>query len=260
MATRFELAYRAWPILVSHARRKRKTTYGELASSLGYTNARLARFALWPLQDYCLEKDLPPLTSLVINKNTRRPGVGFIAWGGDIAEAHERVFSFPWKRIPRPFPPGTLLTPKPYRRKRRPKAHSYDVPDREVVVNGRGPYQAQFRETLLTLYGTRCALCDTRHRKLLVAAHIIPWSRDSRYRLDPRNGILLCKAHDALFECGFLRISATYSVSAKASKGSLGTDAFALLARRTAQHLRLPPKGYAPNPEFLEWRAHSVQV
>jgi len=258
MATRFELAFRAWPMLIRRAKVKETITYEDLANELGYSTPRVTRFALWPLQDYCMEKELPPLTSIVIQKRTGIPGPGFVAWEGNIADAHDRVFAFPWTSIPRPFPPGTSLTPVAKglktKRKKFQTQNSYDVPDSEVVVNGRGPYQTKFRARLLSLYRNCCALCDTKHPRLLVASHIIPWSQDSKHRLDPSNGLLLCRTHDALFECSIIRVLPTFDVEVKASSSQLGSDAEAFLLRHTATRLRVPVGRFKPNPAFLQWR------
>ncbi|MFB6264813.1 MAG: HNH endonuclease [Bradymonadaceae bacterium] len=65
-----------------------------------------------------------------------------------------------------------------------------------------------FRKTLLGNYGCRCAVCQLPHESLLDAAHIVPWSEseDTKLRLDPTNGIALCKIHHAGFDEDLLRI------------------------------------------------------
>src|SRR5689334_8035467 len=110
MPNKFELGHMAWPILTQAAAERRVLTYLDLATALGYRGARVTRFALWTIQDFCLEKNLPPLTSLVVNKGTKVPGSGFIAWEGDIGDAQARVFDFDWPLVPTPFPTGSNLT------------------------------------------------------------------------------------------------------------------------------------------------------
>ena len=264
MATRFELAHQAWPILVALARRRRTTTYEDFARALGYRSGRVARYPLWPIQDFCMERGLPPLTSIVLNKNTGLPGGGFVAWEGEIREAHMRVFGFPWQRLPKPFPPGTLLTPRKghrpgAKRGRQRKPMRYVVPDREVLVNGRGPYQARFRAHLMRIYRHRCALCDTRANELLVASHIIPWATDTTQRLNPRNGLLLCRAHDALFEEGLILIQDDLRVEIPSTRTPLGSDAERFLRELTASRVRCPSKTHAPDPRFLRWRADRIK-
>jgi putative restriction endonuclease len=254
MANRFELGHRAWPILAASAANRRTLYYGELATALGYRGARVVRAALWPIQDYCLEKGLPPLTSIVINKHAGVPGRGFIASSGDLQDDYERVFRHDWVSEQIPFPPGTLLTSRPGRSARssvNPQTHV--VPDFEVRINGRGPYQNLFRKSLFNVYGGQCALCDTRHPAFLVASHIVPWAENSQERLNPRNGILLCRTHDAAFETGLLSVHPDLSVEFECKLDSLGRDLWAHL-RSTATRLRVTRLKRSPDTRFLEWR------
>jgi len=129
------------------------------------------------------------------------------------------------------------------------------VPDSETVVNGRGPYQAAFRNELMRLYSRKCALCDTRHTALLVASHIVPWSVDSKNRLNPRNGILLCRTHDAAFEAGILRISPDLRVElVNTGVKDLGAALASFLRSHTASKLQTSGGQASPSPEFLAWR------
>ena len=252
---KFELGYLAWPVLVDAAKRRHVLNYGDLAQAIGYRGARPTRFALEPIQDLCLEKGWPPLTSIVVNKASGLPGRGFIAWPGDLEEAHELVFSFDWEALPRPFPPSHRHRFIAVNRSERQPPMSFEVPDSEVLVNGRGPYQERFRELLLHAYGGRCALCDTRFRPALVASHIVPWAADRKNRLNPRNGLLLCRSHDALFEAGLLAIEPDYRVTwARVDPAELGQDLHAFVSKRTAPTVRLPAARLHPGREFLEWR------
>lgn len=73
--------------------------------------------------------------------------------------------------------------------------------------------QRKLKEILLKNYQHQCAMCDITHRKLLVASHIKPWAKSSpEERVDPRNAILLCRHHDALFEHGFISLTDKYEI------------------------------------------------
>jgi putative restriction endonuclease len=255
MANRFELAHQAWPILTKAAAERRILNYLDLARALGYKGGKVAKFPLWPIQDFCLEKNLPPLTSIVVSKQYGVPSSGFIAWEGDIGDAQERVFEYDWSKIQSPFPPSIRLPPANTGSKLKNKEVSYEVADVETIVNGRGPYQAAFRIELMRLYGRQCALCDTRHPKLLVASHIVPWSQDSKNRLNPQNGILFCLTHDAAFEAGILYVLPDLTVElAGFAMKDLGTDLAGFLRTHTADRLRTPSGRTAPDPKFLAWR------
>jgi len=73
--------------------------------------------------------------------------------------------------------------------------------------------QYKLREQLLENYDHRCALCRISDRKLLMTSYIKPWPQSStEERINPRNAIILCKIHDALFESGFISLSDNYEV------------------------------------------------
>ena len=260
---RFVLANSAWPMLTSAARERQRVTYQEVAEHLGLRAARPVRFALWPIQDLCLEKQLPPLTSIVINKSTRLPGSGFIAWTGDPAEAQGATFDFDWSKEPIPFghhqrsehPAVFELPLSP------PTPSEFHVSDREVFKSGRGPYQQRFRRVLSKIYKGQCGLCDTRLRAMLVASHIIPWAVDRANRLNPRNGVLLCRTHDGLFEQGLIKIEPDYTVVVAVDKPkALGGDLLDFAQSRTLPRLRCHSPKYKPDPQFLRWRIDNQSV
>ncbi len=64
--------------------------------------------------------------------------------------------------------------------------------------------QRYFRQVVLNAYGERCALTGIGIRSLLVASHIIPWSKSEEHRLDPQNGIALNALHDKAFDRGLI--------------------------------------------------------
>jgi hypothetical protein len=51
-----------------------------------------------------MSNNLPPLQSLVVRKDTGRPGEGYIASPRErISLAHREVFNFNWSKIKNPF-------------------------------------------------------------------------------------------------------------------------------------------------------------
>lgn len=245
---RFESAGKTWPILTAMAQARSPILYMDLASKLGYKGARPTRFPLWTIQDFCIERNLPPITILVINEKTGLPGPGFIAWPRDqLDEGRERVYSFDWSAIAPPFTKKSVRSI--------PLASNTDidfsVDDRDVAVNGRGPYQDIFRKKLLDAYGGACALCDTRLDTMLVASHIVPWSIDRRNRLNPQNGLLLCRTHDVFFEKGWIKIEDDLTTQVELSD-EFGPDLFRF-AQRTKKKLRACKRCAIPNRHFLDW-------
>ncbi|TCJ06261.1 HNH endonuclease [Cytobacillus praedii] len=67
--------------------------------------------------------------------------------------------------------------------------------------------QGVFKQKLL-LESQECCICGLSEMSLLIASHIKPWKDcTSNERLDENNGLLLCPAHDALFDKGYITFS-----------------------------------------------------
>ena len=63
--------------------------------------------------------------------------------------------------------------------------------------------QNDFRQRILASYNEKCCITGISFTSLLVASHIIPWSKNKQERLNPRNGICLNNIHDKAFDKGF---------------------------------------------------------
>lgn len=73
--------------------------------------------------------------------------------------------------------------------------------------------QYKLREQLLANYNHKCAFCKISNSKLLMNHHIKSWLKSTKEeRVNPRNSIILCSLHDALFENGLLSLSDQYEV------------------------------------------------
>jgi putative restriction endonuclease len=212
MVNHEERAYRAWNILVALAPQAKLITYGELGKLLD-VHPRVMRFILDPIHEYCRDK-LPPLTILVVNKTTNEPGAGFTAWShDDLMAGRTEVRNHDWTKEPNPFAFASDGT------------NSDDLVNRilsapneskEVFakVKVRGIQQMIFRHALLETYNGRCALTGVCfEKKILDAAHIVPWSQCTQaQKIDPRNGILMLCCYHLLFDLGILSIDENYKV------------------------------------------------
>lgn len=96
-----ERALQMWIILVACAHNRQTLTYSHLAERIGYKDVRPIGQVLDYIWHYCNQHDLPPLTGIVVNKNTGLPGGGM----GDYTLAdQETVFSFNWYNVIPPSP------------------------------------------------------------------------------------------------------------------------------------------------------------
>ena len=92
--TRTERAQQLWSLLALAATNRQVLTYGMVARFTGVVRPSIGDF-LRPIQQYCSENQLPPLTSLVVSEQTGIPGEGFIA-AADVPAAQMRVFHHHW--------------------------------------------------------------------------------------------------------------------------------------------------------------------
>jgi putative restriction endonuclease len=68
--------------------------------------------------------------------------------------------------------------------------------------------QCIFRTIMLATYNNSCCITGISNTELLIASHIVPWSKDEKNRLNPMNGLCLNALHDKAFDCGLITISA----------------------------------------------------
>jgi len=188
-----------WPHLVEAGKARQTITYTEAAQVIG-TNPLSVGHALGPIQAYCLENRLAPLTVVVVGKTSGLPGDGFIAWNAqDLPSASEAVRLQNWELVGNPFEGfgadddetsmARILLDEPQRRGEIYRA-----------VRDRGVLQRIFRLALLDVY-EGCALCGLSFRCALEAAHILPWGEcNDEEKVDVTNGLLLCSSHHKLFD------------------------------------------------------------
>ena len=87
-------AIQAWIILIHAARNRRIETYKSLSIQMSkhYAGGTLAE-VLGAIAFYCIDNNLPPLTTLVVNSETGLPGFN-IPVDEDLNMLREKVFNF----------------------------------------------------------------------------------------------------------------------------------------------------------------------
>ncbi|MBP7141272.1 MAG: HNH endonuclease [Opitutaceae bacterium] len=71
--------------------------------------------------------------------------------------------------------------------------------EREHLVRVR-VNQHFFRSAVLAAYDYKCCVTGLGVPELLVASHIVPWAKDPKQRMNPRNGLCLNALHDRAFD------------------------------------------------------------
>lgn len=97
-ATTESRACQIWQILVGCAARRETMTYQDLVKRLGHNQPKVLAKQLGRIMHYCLQNKLPPLTVLVVNKNTGKPGDG-LELSADRGKLRERVYQHGWYGI-----------------------------------------------------------------------------------------------------------------------------------------------------------------
>ncbi len=199
-----------WPVLTTAAKERGELTYSQAAAAIGIHYRATAR-ALGPIQRYCLDQGLPRLTGLVYASSTGLPGGGFAGEPGNQRDLEE-VWGFDWASLQNPF--STLHNAE------------LDKIAEEVLDDPalgslkysmrltRGDQQRVFRRSVMKAYDGKCAICEATFVELIEAAHIIPFGDPrAELRVNPRNGIALCRNHHALFDSGWLSVSKRYKIA-----------------------------------------------
>lgn len=82
-----------------------------------------------------------------------------------------------------------------------------DIQEKDAYVESlitvrNGAIQRIFRDNLIMEFNQKCALCGINNRNLLIASHILPYSKckNKEDMINHNNGLLLCPIHDALFD------------------------------------------------------------
>jgi putative restriction endonuclease len=116
-----------------------------------------------------------------------------------------------------------------------------------------------FRKAVLAAYGGKCCITQTPVPELLVASHIIPWSKATEHRLNPSNGLCLNSIHDAAFDRGLISFDDNYQlILSKYIKDFLPENTLEdNFVRFSGQTLTLPDR-FLPKIEFIQYHRKEV--
>ena len=116
--------------------------------------------------------------------------------------------------------------------------------------------QARFRKAVLASYNATCCISGLQHEKLVIASHIVPWSEDTKNRLNPQNGLCLSALHDRAYDPGLITVIPDFEVRVSPKIKANKKDSFISesLLRFDQKPIRFPDR-FGPSPAFLEWHA-----
>lgn len=116
-----------------------------------------------------------------------------------------------------------------------------------------------FRQVVISNYSGKCAISGIDIPDLLIASHIIPWSKSEDERLNPENGICFSSLYDKAFDKGLIAINERFEVIfssdlKKKSKNEYYSKYFSHLEN---EKIILPQK-YLPNVKFLQYHLDEI--
>ena len=119
--------------------------------------------------------------------------------------------------------------------------------------------QNVFRQIVLANYSSTCAISGLNIQDLLVASHIVPWSKNEKERLNPENGLCLSALYDQAFDKGLIGINTRFEVILSKDLKMKKIDSYygAFFGSYAGEKIRIPEK-YYPRREFLEYHLDMV--
>jgi putative restriction endonuclease len=132
--------------------------------------------------------------------------------------------------------------------------------EREVIIKAR-VNQNFFRSTILSSYNLKCCITGLPIPDFLVASHIIPWAKDRKNRINPRNGLCLNSIHDKAFDKGFITVTPDYKVLISNRFDDYTDDETVnnFFLKYKNQKIMLPDK-FLPSKEFLDYHYQNIFI
>lgn len=108
-----------------------------------------------------------------------------------------------------------------------------------------------FRRAVLSSYRGRCCMSGLSEARLLVASHIVPWSKDKANRLNPSNGLCLSAIHDRAFDKGLIALTDDFKIIVSTELKRLD-EAFVreVLVPLNGKQIEFPER-FMPSVEFI---------
>ncbi|KQB43305.1 Restriction endonuclease [Flavobacterium daejeonense] len=119
--------------------------------------------------------------------------------------------------------------------------------------------QSVFRQMVLANYTNKCAITGIDIPELLLASHIIPWSKNEEHRLNPENGICLSALYDKAFDKGIIGIDKNHTVLLSSSLKKKKDTTFFKNHFAPIENLKITEAvKYLPKLEFLEFHLDTI--
>lgn len=119
--------------------------------------------------------------------------------------------------------------------------------------------QNVFRQIVVANYSGRCAITGIDIPELLLASHIIPWSKNEEERLNPENGICFSALYDKAFDKGLIGLNEKHQILlSSALKKKNGNDYFEKYFAPLENQTLILPQRYFPKKEFIQYHLDEI--
>lgn len=114
--------------------------------------------------------------------------------------------------------------------------------------------QNVFRQIVVANYAGRCTITAIDIPDLLVASHILPWSKNAEERLNPENGICLSSLYDKAYDKGYIGINENFEVLLSKDLKNKAKEPYHEKYFSCLNGFKITlPKKYHPNKKFLQF-------
>lgn len=128
------------------------------------------------------------------------------------------------------------------------------------VVTEQRIKQHFFRRAVLSSYRGRCCMSGLSESRLLIASHIVPWSKDKANRLNPSNGLCLSAIHDKAFDKGLITLTDDLRVVVSEELRGRNDPFLSELILPLSGRVIDMPERFAPSVEFIARHRSEVFV
>jgi len=118
--------------------------------------------------------------------------------------------------------------------------------------------QSFFRRAVLASYGGACCISGLTETNLLVASHIVPWSKDEENRLNPSNGLLLSAIHDKAFDQGLMTLSSGFEIILSKKLRDTTNELLKRVFLDFEGKVIRKPERFIPRTDFLDYHRNHV--
>lgn len=119
--------------------------------------------------------------------------------------------------------------------------------------------QSVFRQMVLSNYNNKCAITGIDIPELLLASHIVPWSKNEEHRLNPENGICFSALYDKAFDKGLIGINTNHEIILSDTvKGKKEIEFFTKYFAPIENQKIIVAQKYLPRRDFLEYHLDTI--